>query len=297
MFASVFSRPGVAKGAALVSLGSLGLTRSEGQGVAVEKSAKQNVKKLREEFRIKTLRRELLCFRADEVEMRKRWERDEVENFRRLPARAWPAYQPSSEEVPGIQSDMEENNCTEFDVESKKTGTITHKCAKIAFDLGVALVFNNIDVDSGLHIFSKLGNAGYADGMVAMGIVLVEGFGVEQKEEEGVQWLIRACEAGNPQGFYEYGTALYGGLDDVLEEDEEKAFYYFKKASEHNHVGAQFMAADCMLEGIGVKNESMEELENNIKEAIPLLSSAAEQGHRYARQRMRELLDESKQKL
>merc|ERR1712167_501311 len=105
----------------------------------MEKSGKQNVKKLREEFGIKTLRRELLCFRADEVE-----------NFRRLPARAWPAYQPSSEEVPGIQSDMEENNCTEFDVESKKTGTITHKCAKIAFDLGVALVFNNIDVDSGL---------------------------------------------------------------------------------------------------------------------------------------------------
>ena len=47
------------------------------------------------------------------------------------------------------------------------------------------------------------------------------------------------------------------------------------------------MCADMLLEGIGV--------EVDIQRAIPLLYSAAEQGHRYSRQRMRELLDQSKE--
>ena len=63
-------------------------------------------------------------------------------------------------------------------------------------------------------------------------------------------------------------------------------FEMFEKAAEQNHVAAKYMCADMLLEGIGVTID--------IPRAIPLLYSAADQGHRYSRQRMRELLDECK---
>ena len=46
------------------------------------------------------------------------------------------------------------------------------------------------------------------------------------------------------------------------------------------------MTADCLVEGVGCKVD--------IERAIPLLYAAAEKGHRFARQRIRELLDESR---
>ena len=55
---------------------------------------------------------------------------------------------------------------------------------------------------------------------------------------------------------------------------------------EHGHVGAMFMTADCLLTGAGC--------EEDVGSAIPLLAASAELGHRFARQRMRELFDASR---
>ena len=44
--------------------------------------------------------------------------------------------------------------------------------------------------------------------MIAVGVLLTEGLGVEANEHEGIEWLRRGCAAGSTQGLYELGIAL-----------------------------------------------------------------------------------------
>ena len=225
------------------------------------------------------LRRALLPYRSDETEMRSRWERDEAERYRRLPARAWPAYQPGVDKIPELRAAVDE--CK---------GSMDASCEKICFDLATALLFNNIDTKKGLDIYTDLANRGNVDGMTAAGIINVEGLGIEssvETERLGVCWLLKASALGGDQSMYELGTALYTGIDGVLPENEAHAFSFFKRAAAHGHVAAKYMIADCMLTGAGT--------ETNAAAAIPFLFKSAEAGHRFARQRMRELFDLTKE--
>ena len=111
------------------------------------------------------------------------------------------------------------------------------------------------------------------------------GYGVEQNEKLALKYLKLAIEKYNhAQAMYELGSCYYTGLEGVLEENESLAFELFEKAADADHVAAKYMCADMLLEGSGVTVD--------IAPAIPLLYAAAEDGHRFSRQRMRELLDE-----
>ena len=77
------------------------------------------------------------------------------------------------------------------------------------------------------------------------------------------------------------GTLHYTG--DILPEDEAAAFVLFEKAAGQGHAGAQFMVADCLLEGAGCQRDGAR--------TIPLLYSAAEQGHRTARRRLLNIME------
>ena len=68
----------------------------------------------------------------------------------------------------------------------------------------------------------------------------------------------------------------------VEEEDPEKAFALFERAAKLDHTAALYMVADCLVEGEGT--------ERSVAKAVPLFYKAAERGHRYSRQRIRELL-------
>mmetsp|Transcript_10286 Transcript_10286/g.13500 ORF Transcript_10286/g.13500 Transcript_10286/m.13500 type:complete len:270 (-) Transcript_10286:128-937(-) len=232
--------------------------------------------------RLLFLRESLACYRKDEAAMRARWDRDELENFRKLPARAWPEYQPEVADVPKINSELASNGCTD----GGEIKVCEKECTEEVFNLATALVFNNMDSQKGLDLFLALARSGHINGMVAAGVVLVEGLGVAPDEKQAITWLEKACSAGSAQGCFELATAFYNGIEGVLEEDERKSFELFEKAANQGHLSGKFMTADCLLEGIGTRI--------NIKHAIPLLAEAAEHGHRYARQRMRELLDECK---
>ena len=67
-----------------------------------------------------------------------------------------------------------------------------------------------------------------------------------------------------------------------MEEDPEGAFSLFEKAAKKDHTGALYMVADCLMEGEGT--------EKSVAKAVPLFYRAAERGHRYSRQWIRELL-------
>jgi hypothetical protein len=218
-------------------------------------------------------REELSKLRQSEKEMLRRWERDE-DGWRALPARAWPAYQPDPEQLKGIQADVTKHGCTS---ESK-----TDFCKDLIFNMSTALVFYSVDPEAGYRHYKGLAQQGHVESMVACGVVLMEGMGVPAQEKKAVEWLEKAVAQNSAQGCYELGTVLYTGVDGVFEEDPEAAFALFQKAAEQDHTAGMYMMADCLVEGEGT--------EVDVGRAVPLFYQAAERGHRYSRQRIRELL-------
>jgi hypothetical protein len=202
-------------------------------------------------FRATLLRSALGKYRKEELEMRERWERDEGEKWRQLPARAWPENQPNAEDIPGLES----GQCGD--------AMSSSQCSSLAFQLATGLLFNHLDVNRGFGIYQHLASKGHVDGMVAVGVLLTEGLGVKANEAEGVEWLRRGCAAGSTQAMYELGTVYYTGIEGVVEEDEALAFEMFANAAKTHHVGACFMVADMLLDGAGV--------ETDVERAIPLL--------------------------
>lgn len=223
--------------------------------------------------------------RPNQKEMLERWERDE-DGWRELPSRAWPAVQPNEEQMKRIRQTAQEKGCSPET--TSWFGRANTECQELFFQIATTLVFYNVDAKAGLEQYRQLAEKGHVDSMVACGVILVEGLGVPPNEEEGLEWLKKATDMGSSQATYELGTVYYTGIADVLEEDAEKAFALFERAARTNHVAALYMMADCLADGEGVAQD--------VARAVPLFHAAAEQGHRFARQRIRELLASRKYK-
>jgi TPR repeat protein len=217
---------------------------------------------------------ELSKLRLDETKMLQRWDRDE-EGWNTLPARAWPAYQPNPAELKGILVEVAKHGCT-------SSSSNTDLCKELLFNVATVRVFYNLDPEAGFQQYEELANGGHVDSMVACGIILVEGLGIPSQEEKGIEWLQKAVARDSAQASYELGTVLYIGIDGIVEEDSKAAFEFFQKAAEQDHTAALYMMADCLVEGDGT--------EINVAKAVPLFYRAAEHGHRFSRQRIRELL-------
>ena len=217
---------------------------------------------------------ELQKLRPGEAAMRARWEADE-EGWHKLPPRAWPPYQPKREEL---------QSCTSAQVASCHASA-SPACVKATFDLATCLIFNGVDVATGMREWTALAEAGHQDAMVGIGIVLVEGIsGARQDPATGLRWLRRAAAGNNAQAQYELGVLHYMGIDEHLDMDEAAAFQWFERAAQQEHTAALFMLADCLLDGCGCERDA--------PRAVPLLYAAAERGHRFARQYVLEWLDE-----
>lgn len=222
---------------------------------------------------------ELHKLRAGEEAMRRRWEEDE-DKWHQLPPRAWPAYYPTSDELPTLRQRLMDEDCPAFEGPS-----LSQSCVRKAFDLATCLTFNGLDTLDGFRVFKVLGAThGDAEAMVAVGVLLMEGIGVPRDEVEGLRWVQRAAGLGNAQGEYELAVAYYTGLEKTLECDESAAFRLFERSSSQSHTGALFMIADCLLDGVGCEADPAR--------AVPLLHQAAERGHRLARAYLLEWLDE-----
>jgi TPR repeat protein len=220
---------------------------------------------------------ELSKLRRKKTAMLRQWERDE-DGWRELPARAWPAYQPDENQMQEIQKRALSEGC-----DSKNRSSTL--CQTLAFQIATTLVFYQVDPKAGFEQYEALAKQGHVDSMVACGVILVDGIGVPPREEIGIEWLRKAAKLGSVQAV---GSRYYIGIDGVLQEDAEVAFEYFEKAATHDHTAAVYMVADCLVEGEGTKR--------SVAKAVPLFYLAAERGHRYARQRIRELLKENPRK-
>lgn len=239
-----------------------------------------------------TTREQLSKLRVKEDEMLRRWEKDE-DGWRELPARAWPEIQPDPQQLEIIVSEIDTLSCNDIirDNKSKvdhntkaiKDDNHVLNCTGLLFKMATSLVFYSVNSEAGLALYKQLARRGHVDSMVACGIILVEGLGVPPDEKEGFAWLEKAIKLdSSAQACYELGTIYYTGIDGIVEEDAEKAYELFERAAEQDHTAALYMTADCLVEGEGV--------EISVAEAIPLFYKAAERGHRFSRQRLRELL-------
>ena len=242
-----------------------------GGGAAAIAWASTSIARTQERTHNPTVKEEIAKLRPFEDEFRSRWIADE-EGWRKLPARAWPKYQPSNESVDSLGDLL---------TECKRQTPHSDECCFLEFSLATGLVFNSIDPERGLSIYRNLAKRGYTDAKVAAGVVLTGGLGVSRDETEGLNYLKRSVEDASPQGYYEMATLLFTG--DVVEEDEKSAFDLFERAAELGHTGAEFMLADCLLEGAGCERDGAR--------AVPLLYSAAEKGHRSARRRLLSMMD------
>lgn len=224
----------------------------------------------------RSTQQQVAALQRHRTETLRRWERDE-EGWRELPARAWPAYQPTEAQMADIQTVALQKQCF--------GKSIDEECQELLFRIATTLVFYNVDPPSGLAQFRELAVAEHnVDAMVACGVVLVEGLGVKPNEKEGIEWLEKAVAMGSSQACYELGVLYYTGIDGILEEDPTKAFQLFERAAAKDHTAALYMVADCLVEGEGT--------DIDVARAVPLFYQAAERGHRFARQRIREMLDE-----
>jgi len=50
-------------------------------------------------------------------------------------------------------------------------------------------VFNSLDPEKGLEMYTQLSELGYEEGTVGAGVLLVEGLGVEINEKKGLKYL------------------------------------------------------------------------------------------------------------
>jgi TPR repeat protein len=214
--------------------------------------------------------------RVEEEKMRLRWTRDE-DNWRKLPARAWPEYQPDVQEIPMLESKVT-NSCAKGD---------SPACREAKFNLATALVFNNMDHEKGLALYESLAGGGDERGMTALGICLVEGLGIPNDYNVGSRWLKKASDMQYSQGIYELATLYYtGAADPYVKEDLQQAFKLFQLAAKLEHTCGLYMEADMLLTGDGCEKDAAR--------AVDLLYRAGERGHRFARATLLKLLRDEK---
>ncbi|OQR81230.1 hypothetical protein ACHHYP_16625 [Achlya hypogyna] len=214
---------------------------------------------------------ELSRLRAMEKDMTERWIKDE-EGWRKLPSRVWPVHQPNLDQLAVLQAKIQE--------ECKTSGA---SCNALRFDLATLNVFNNLDAERGFQMYLALAREGDVNGLVAVGMCLVEGYGVEQDYAAGIHFLRQASAAGHAQADYELGVLYYtGAAGEDLPEDESKALEYFERAMARGKFSyAAYMVADLLFQN-GSKDD--------YTRALQLMYTAAEAGHRYARQEIQTLL-------
>ena len=223
-----------------------------------------------------SFRKVIAKYRVMEDEIRKRWVKDE-ENWRKLPARAWPEYQPDLHEIPKLRLTMKDM-CKEN----------SPSCRDAKFNLATALLFNHVDHEEGMKLYESLAAEGDVRGMTAVGICLTEGFGCTRDDEHGSKWLQKASQLNFVQGIYEVATLHYTGTaTPYVKEDVRKAFELFQQAASHDHASALYMVADMLMSGEGT--------EKDWARAVDLLYQSGEKGHRFARSTLLRLLREEQQ--
>ena len=112
--------------------------------------------------------------------------------------------------------------------------------ARADFDAGTA-AYERADYAAALEEWRPLAQAGDAEAQFAMGLLYVEGSGVEQDDAEALVWFRRAAEQGHASSQFALGQACRYAPEIACEGAETMAWY--RRAAEQGLPEAQYALA------------------------------------------------------
>ncbi len=92
-----------------------------------------------------------------------------------------------------------------------------------------------------LDLHEKCADAGYTRSMLWLSYVYQNGYGVEISPEKSAKWDLRAAEAGNEVGMFNYGLDLLRGYG--VEQNADEGKKWVDKASQSGHKHATELKA------------------------------------------------------
>lgn len=136
---------------------------------------------------------------------------------------------------------------------------------RLAFTLVCVLCFS---VSAGAQSFEEVlakANQNDASAQHALGLMYVEGNGVEQNDAEALKWFGKAAEQGLASAQYELGV-MYGNGEGVTKNDAE-AVNWFRKAAEQGDSDAQYNLGVIYQRGQGAAQDYAEAMRWHLKAA------------------------------
>ena len=90
---------------------------------------------------------------------------------------------------------------------------------------------------------------------------------VSARKQRGFRELLRSAEDGDLDAAFRLGLSYAAG-DDGAPQDDERAFYWFSKAADGDHITAVYHLGHCCARGTGTRRD--------IKRAVELFTQAAD---------------------
>ena len=133
------------------------------------------------------------------------------------------------------------------------------------------------DQRQGATLMRQLAEKGVVEGLCGWAYCLLDGevAGCAYDAPKALGFHEAAARGGYAQSMHELGVLYYTG-DDGVECDQAAAVYWFREAAQRGVSGSMYLLAECLLEGTPRERN----------EAYRWFASAAELGHRGARQRI-----------
>jgi uncharacterized protein len=108
--------------------------------------------------------------------------------------------------------------------------------AKAGLDEAIK-VYDAGEFGPALAEFRALAAGGDARAMSYVGWMLANGWGTAPSVEDGVRWMKRAVELGDPKAYFDYGGWLFYGR--FVQRDPKRGIDFVRKAAEGGHLKAQ----------------------------------------------------------
>lgn len=118
--------------------------------------------------------------------------------------------------------------------------------------------------------YNESAKQGDKDGLYGMGVLCMNGLGVEKNFQKAADYFRQSGDKGNPKAYTKLGILCYSG-GYGLEADTNQAIEQWRKATELNEVEGMYMLGLCYKEGCG--------LTKDLNKALSLLKKSANKGY------------------
>ena len=106
--------------------------------------------------------------------------------------------------------------------------------------------------DTAINFFAKAANLGYADSAYMLGIMYLQGLGVEKDAQKARDYLILSNKLGKHYACRPIGDLYFQGAFDNGKQNHDKAIEWYLCGMEHDVLSCIEVLGDCYYHGFGV---------------------------------------------